>query len=210
MHIYNNNNKNKMEDTINTNFEDNKDELVIIVDGKNNFINYKPRKDMRLNNLWHRSSSIFVFTKIDNEYFIYIHKRSKIKDYCPSYYNIGFGGVLAKGETYLDNALKELEEESGIKKKPEELFELGMFKCDTEYIKSFAMSYVTIIDPDFTTIPQPNEVEFITRHSIKEFENIFLKEKFTEISQGIYNNFKDKLTHESLEEIYKQIWKKKL
>ncbi|CDU20286.1 nucleoside diphosphate hydrolase, putative [Plasmodium yoelii] len=199
-----------MEDTINTNFEDNKDELVIIVDGKNNFINYKPRKDMRLNNLWHRSSSIFVFTKIDNEYFIYIHKRSKIKDYCPSYYNIGFGGVLAKGETYLDNALKELEEESGIKKKPEELFELGMFKCDTEYIKSFAMSYVTIIDPDFTTIPQPNEVEFITRHSIKEFENIFLKEKFTEISQGIYNNFKDKLTHESLEEIYKQIWKKKL
>ncbi|WBY60425.1 nucleoside diphosphate hydrolase [Plasmodium yoelii yoelii] len=171
-----------MEDTINTNFEDNKDELVIIVDGKNNFINYKPRKDMRLNNLWHRSSSIFVFTKIDNEYFIYIHKRSKIKDYCPSYYNIGFGGVLAKGETYLDNALKELEEESGIKKKPEELFELGMFKCDTEYIKSFAMSYVTIIDPDFTTIPQPNEVEFITRHSIKEFENIFLKEKFTEIS----------------------------
>ncbi|CXJ05010.1 nucleoside diphosphate hydrolase, putative [Plasmodium berghei] len=194
-----------MDDTINTNFEDNKDELVIIVDEKNNFINYIRRKDMRLNNLWHRSSSIFVFTKIDNEYFIYIHKRSKIKDYCPSYYNIGFGGVLAKGETYLDNAIKELEEESGIKKKPEQLFELGVFKCDSEYIKSFAMSYITIIDPDFTTIPQPNEVEFITRHSIKEFENIFLKEKFTEISQGIYNHFKDKLTHESLEEIYKKI-----
>lgn len=139
-----------MDDTINTNFEDNKDELVIIVDEKNNFINYIRRKDMRLNNLWHRSSSIFVFTKIDNEYFIYIHKRSKIKDYCPSYYNIGFGGVLAKGETYLDNAIKELEEESGIKKKPEQLFELGVFKCDSEYIKSFAMSYVILkIFPHF-------------------------------------------------------------
>ncbi|GAW82084.1 nucleoside diphosphate hydrolase [Plasmodium gonderi] len=195
----------KIKDTINSNFEDNKDELVIIVNENNEFEELKTRKIMRTQNLWHRSTSVFVFTKINDEYFIYVHKRSKIKDYCPSYYSIGFGGVVSENESMLGNAVKELEEESGIIKKPEQLFDLGVVKCDTECSRSFVGCYVVFIDPDFQTIPQLNEVEFITRIPLDEFDDFLKKEKLTIITRSVYNHFKDKLTKSSLDEIYKKI-----
>ncbi|EDL44542.1 nucleoside diphospahte hydrolase [Plasmodium vivax India VII] len=207
-----------MKDIINSDFEDNKDERVIIVDENNEFQELKARKIMRMENLWHRSTSIFVFTKIGEEYFIYVHKRSKVKDYCPSYYSIGFGGVVSENEDMLGNAVKELEEESGIKKSPEQLFDLGVVKCDTECSRSFVGSYVSLtlgkpmpfdgvvfIDPDFQTIPQLNEVEFITRIPLSEFDEFLQKEKFTVISKTVYNHFKDKMTKSALDEIYKKI-----
>ncbi|GAB67578.1 nucleoside diphospahte hydrolase [Plasmodium cynomolgi strain B] len=206
-----------MKDIINSNFEDNKDEKVIIVNENNEFQELKTRKIMRTQNLWHRSTSIFVFTKIDQDYFIYVHKRSKIKDYCPSYYSIGFGGVVSENEDMLSNAVKELEEESGIKKSPEQLFDLGVVKCDTECSRSFVGSYVSrtlvepchsmvvFIDPDFQTIPQLNEVEFITRIPLNEFDEFLQKEKFTVISKTVYNHLKDKMTKSALDEIYKKI-----
>ncbi|SBS96050.1 conserved Plasmodium protein, unknown function [Plasmodium ovale curtisi] len=158
--------KPKMKDIINYTFEDNKDELVIIVNEENEFQGLETRKVMRTSNLWHRSTSVFVFTKINEEYFIYVHKRSNIKDYCPSYYSIGFGGVVSEKETFIGNAVKELQEESGITKKPEQLFELG----------------VTFVDPAFETTPQPNEVEFITKIPLNEFDSFLQREQLTVIS----------------------------
>ncbi|EUD67791.1 hypothetical protein C922_01980 [Plasmodium inui San Antonio 1] len=194
-----------MKDIINSNFEDNKDERVIIVNENNEFQELKARKIMRTENLWHRATSIFVFTQIDQEYFIYVHKRSKIKDYCPSYYSIGFGGVVAENEDMLSNAVKELEEESGIKKSPEQLYHLGVAKCDTECSRAFMGCYVVFIDPDFETTPQMNEVEFITRIPLNEFDEFLQKEKFTVISKTVYNHFKDKMTKSALDELYNKI-----
>ncbi|SOV18245.1 nucleoside diphosphate hydrolase, putative [Plasmodium sp. gorilla clade G2] len=194
-----------MKDSINYDFEDNKNELVIIVNEKNEFQELKTRKIMRKDNLWHRSTSILVFTKIGQEYFIYIHKRSKIKDYCPSYYSIGFGGVLSANEDFLQNAVKELHEESGILKKPEQLIDLGLIKCDTGYAKAFVQCYVTFIPPDFQTVPQLNEVEFITRVSINDFDKFLEEEKITEISKSVYNNFRDKVNKSNLDEFYKTL-----
>ncbi|SBS85773.1 nucleoside diphospahte hydrolase [Plasmodium ovale curtisi] len=191
--------KPKMKDIINYTFEDNKDELVIIVNEENEFQGLETRKVMRTSNLWHRSTSVFVFTKINEEYFIYVHKRSNIKDYCPSYYSIGFGGVVSEKETFIGNAVKELQEESGITKKPEQLFELGVLKCDTDCSRSFVMSYVnmqrasfspssntfaavTFVDPAFETTPQPNEVEFITKIPLNEFDSFLQREQLTVIS----------------------------
>ncbi|ANQ10403.1 Nucleoside diphospahte hydrolase [Plasmodium coatneyi] len=192
-------------DIINSNFEDNKEEQVIIVNENNEFQELKTRKIMRTQNLWHRATSVFVFTKIGEDYFIYVHKRSKIKDYCPSYYSIGFGGVVSEGEDMLGNAVKELEEESGIEKSPEQLFDLGVVKCDTECSRCFIGSYVVFIDPDFQTTPQLNEVEFITRIPLDEFDEFLQKEKFTVISKTVYNHLKHKMTKSALDEIYKKI-----
>ncbi|SCP05283.1 nucleoside diphosphate hydrolase, putative [Plasmodium ovale] len=194
-----------MKDIINYTFEDNKDELVIIVNEENEFQGLETRKVMRTSNLWHRSTSVFVFTKINEEYFIYVHKRSNIKDYCPSYYSIGFGGVVSEKETFIGNAVKELQEESGITKKPEQLFELGVLKCDTDCSRSFVMSYVTFVDPAFETTPQPNEVEFITKIPLNEFDSFLQREQLTVISRTVYTHFKDKMTKPQLDEIYKRI-----
>ena len=34
----------------------------------------------------------------------YIQKRTAIKDYCPGYYDLASGGVMADGETEYENA----------------------------------------------------------------------------------------------------------
>ena len=36
------------------------------------------------------------------------------KDYCPGCYILSTGGVFSPGESKLDNALRELEEETGL------------------------------------------------------------------------------------------------
>ena len=43
-----------------------------------------------------------------------VQERSLTKDYCPGCYNLSTGGVFSPGEAKLDNALRELEEETGI------------------------------------------------------------------------------------------------
>ncbi|CRH01601.1 conserved Plasmodium protein, unknown function [Plasmodium relictum] len=187
-----------MQDLINYNFEDNQNELVIIVNDKNEFQELQTRKVMRKNNLWHRSTAILVFSKDEKNTFIYVHKRSKIKDYCPSYYSIGFGGVLSENENFLQNAIKELHEESGIIKKPEQLFDLGLLKCETDCAKS----YVTFINPDFQTTPQLSEIEFITKIPLNDLDNFIEKEKMTGISKNVYHYFKDQIKKINLDQIY--------
>lgn len=74
------------------------------------------RKDMRLQNMWHRATYIVVkhdTSSEDEDQFI-VQKRSHLKDYCPSRLDAAPGGVVAFGESYLENASREIEEEMGI------------------------------------------------------------------------------------------------
>ncbi|ETW58171.1 hypothetical protein PFMC_05934, partial [Plasmodium falciparum CAMP/Malaysia] len=64
---------------------------------------------------------------------------------------------------------------------------------------------VTFIQPDFQTVPQLNEVEFITRVSINDFDKFLEEEKITEISKSVYNNFRDKVKKSNLDEFYKTL-----
>ena len=68
---------------------------------------------MREHNLWHRSTSIFI---IDEFQRICVNKRSKKKDYYPSYLDPAFGGVVGAEEmdTVDLAALREAQEEMGI------------------------------------------------------------------------------------------------
>ena len=71
---------------------------------------YKP------NPWWIRASYIFVLVseyKTSEKKFL-IQKRTMNKDYCPGCYILSTGGVFSPGESKLDNALRELEEETGL------------------------------------------------------------------------------------------------
>ncbi|VWU50681.1 nucleoside diphosphate hydrolase, putative [Hepatocystis sp. ex Piliocolobus tephrosceles] len=194
-----------MTDIIQKDFENNKNERIIIVNDKDEYERIDIRKNMRLNNWWHRTTLIFVFTLISNEYFLYVHKRSKLKDYCPSYYSLGFGGIISENENYVQNAIKELQEESGITKNEEQLYELGLYKCDVKCTKCFIMAYVTFISPYFQLIPQPSEVDFIEKIPLKDLDQFIQKEKVTMTSLMVFNNLKNKLTKEALDEYSKII-----
>lgn len=84
------------------------------------------RADMRLQNMWHRATYILVVhdpqgtisedmtSRKLEETFVLVQRRSAIKDYCPRKLDPLPGGVVEYGETYRENAVREMQEEMGI------------------------------------------------------------------------------------------------
>jgi putative hydrolase of the HAD superfamily len=83
------------------------------------------RAEMRLHNLWHRATYILIRHEPEHgveqhgndpsDVWVLVQKRSSLKDYCPGKLDPTPGGVVGYGgETYRDNAIRELDEEMGI------------------------------------------------------------------------------------------------
>ncbi len=89
-----------------------KDELVWIVDEKNRPLGGTTRAIMRARRLIHRSTYIMV---TDPKGRLLLQKRTLSKDVYPGLWEMAAGGVVAYGEGYLESAMRELEEETGIK-----------------------------------------------------------------------------------------------
>ena len=85
---------------------------------RNEIIGVTTRDQMRQNALFHRASYIFI-RNTQLQYLV--HKRAAEKDYCPSYYDLCVGGVHDHDDnSALINAIRELNEETGIKAKKED------------------------------------------------------------------------------------------
>ena len=92
------------------------EELIMLVDNQNREQGFRPRSLTCPHPFWIRASYVFVevcFGKHEEKKFL-IQKRSKTKDYAPSCFMLSSGGVFAPGEGKLENALRELEEETGL------------------------------------------------------------------------------------------------
>lgn len=92
-------------------FSSSANELIEIVNEKNEVQAPQLRGFMRANRLIHRATYAFIRNS-DNYY--YVQKRSSLKDYCPSFFDPTPGGVVAAGESYEDTNRREIEEEMGI------------------------------------------------------------------------------------------------
>ncbi len=139
------------------------DELVDVVDKYGIPISTKSRKEARAKNLLSRSTIILVFNR-KNE--IFISKRSKKKSTTPGLYEIGQGGVLLSGETYEQNAKRELLEELGIVANLTYLFDFHFIAQKNSYLaKVFMCKY------DGEIGIQKEEIEdgfFISLEKLKE------------------------------------------
>lgn len=70
----------------------------------------------------HGTSHVWIVRKNEKgSYDLLLQKRSENKDAFPGCYDISSAGHLPAGQDYLSSALRELEEELGIKAKPEQL-----------------------------------------------------------------------------------------
>ena len=70
-----------------------------------------PRSEMRKDSLIHRASYVII---VNSKKEILIQQRSNNKDLYPGYYDPTTGGVVRAGESFEDNAVRELEEELGV------------------------------------------------------------------------------------------------
>ena len=64
-----------------------------------------------------------------------LQKRSREKDAFPGCYDISSAGHIPAGDGFVESALRELEEELGIRAEPSELVRIGL--CDTGWIRNF-------------------------------------------------------------------------
>lgn len=87
------------------------EEIVYIVDRRDNVIGQAPRSTMREQGLLHRVTYVFVFHPDGR---LLVQKRTRSKDLYPGYYDLAAGGVVCVGESYEESARREAREELGI------------------------------------------------------------------------------------------------
>lgn len=112
----------------------------MIVDEDNNVVGAATRKEMRENNLWHRASYIFIVTDEAHGQKLLVQKRTMKKDYCPGYFDLATGGVVGEGEDDDLSALREIEEEIGIKNAA--LQKIKVIKCGDQKNRIFCNIYL--------------------------------------------------------------------
>ena len=128
------------------------DEIVAIVDARNNVIGAASRREMRARGLTHRSTYVLVFNA---EGEIYVHKRTATKDVFAGHYDATAGGVVLAGEDYEQGARRELEEELGIRGAA--LSRLFDFFYNDGGTRVWGAAFACVCDGN--VVPQEDEIE---------------------------------------------------
>jgi isopentenyldiphosphate isomerase len=148
------------------------DEIVLIVDRENRRTGGATRREMRQNKLIHRATFIFI-QHPDNK--LFVQKRTTTKDINPGYYDVCTGGVILESDESDEiSALRELEEEMGIKTERLE-FCFNHFYEDEKSIVWCAVFYTTW---DREIVMQPEEVQWVELMSPSEIFGRAESEKF--------------------------------
>lgn len=127
------------------------EEWVDLVDLDNRIVGAAPRAEVRRRNLLHRGIGIMCLNGRGD---VYVHKRTDTKDVFPGMYDMFVGGVVGRGETYEQAALRELEEELGVR--GAELRHLFMHLYQGDANRSWIM--VFDVRWDGPIVHQPEEV----------------------------------------------------
>ena len=148
------------------------DEIVAIVDEQNAVVGAVPRREMRAKRLLHRSTYILVF---NSHGALYVQKRTMTKDVFPGYFDPATGGVVLAGENYEEGAVRELEEEMGIRNIP--LNSLFDFYFADEHARVWGRAFSCAYDGPI--VPQQEEVEYVELMTTDDILRRAKTEQFT-------------------------------
>ncbi len=135
-----------------SNILDSTEELFDVVDQADRVLRQAPRSQVHASKWLHRASHIFVFNSRGE---LLVHRRSATKDECPLMFTSSASGHLAAGEGYEVAAIRELEEELGLRSPIEFLTVLPANGADTSYEHSGLFRTTTDDTPTF----DPGEIE---------------------------------------------------
>ncbi|MDB5255244.1 MAG: hydrolase [Candidatus Nomurabacteria bacterium] len=126
------------------------------------------RSEFHKNKLWGRSTNIFV---LNTEGQILCHHRPMDKEYFPGAWSTHFGGHIVEGESYKIGALKEIEEEIGIKINAHQLVPWRTSK--KSIARLWVRDFITVLDRDISTIKfqesEITEIKWFTPQEILEY-----------------------------------------
>lgn len=131
---------------------DPQDEIFDIVNDRDDVIGQATRGECHQKNLKHRSVSVIA---INSNNQIFLQKRSQTKDTLPGYWTLSATGHVDSGKDYQTTAVREVEEELGIKISPNDITSLDKIYVDS--VKEFNSSFVFRHSGPFTLHPQEIE-----------------------------------------------------
>jgi len=101
----------------------NLDELFDVVDENDRPVGTMPRREVHRLKKRHRAVHLLVVNRAGK---VFLHQRSMKKDLFPGYWDSSAAGHVGAGEDYDSTAVRELEEELGVRseKPPEPLFKI--------------------------------------------------------------------------------------
>jgi 8-oxo-dGTP pyrophosphatase MutT (NUDIX family) len=137
------------------------EEWVDWVDATNQVLMAVPRSRVRGEVLCHRATYIIIE---DGQGRLYVQRRTLLKDYCPGMLDACCGGVVQTGEEYYPSALRELEEEMGIRGVA--LQSWGTFYSEHAHNKVWGALYSCHYEGELQL--QASEVEYVLRMSLEE------------------------------------------
>lgn len=136
-------------------------EMLSIVDATTNtVIGAAKRSEVKASRLLcYRATYIFV--RQTNSERLYVQRRSDLKDYCPNELDPVFGGCVGEGETYEENAVRELQEELGVEAPLTHLFTFK-YEGDASTGPIWGDVWETEIDVPVNALQlQPEEVDSV-------------------------------------------------
>lgn len=142
-------------------------ELLTVVDENDNLIKGEERKNVHSSTLWHRGIHVFVF---NSEGKLLVQLRSSIKDKYPNTYDCSVSAQVSFGEEYEKTAIRELEEELGIKNVEIKLvlhFRMPYSPKDYHVCKLFKCVYNGKIKPN----EEISEIKFFNINELKKMIN---------------------------------------
>ena len=150
-------------------------EYLDIYDKEGNLLGTKsPKKEAHDKGLWHASVHVWV---LNSKGELLIQKRSPLMDNHPNEWDISAAGHVSSGEDYITSAMRETEEEIGLKIKPEDFIQIGLVKTMSKregYINNeINPIYVVKMDLDPANIKkQKEEVSEVKFMPYKELQQL--------------------------------------
>lgn len=139
------------------------DERFDVVDAEDRVIGVAERGEVHRRGLRHRAVHIF-WGRADG--CICLQRRSFAKDSSPGLLSSSCAGHVDSGETYLQAAVREFEEELGVALRPDDFREVDYAPCHEELGNEFVRTYV--VRGGWRPVPNGSEVDSLVWRSPSE------------------------------------------
>ena len=147
---------------------------IYTIEGK--YLGTRTREECHQKNpgFYHKPVWIWI---VNSKNEILVQKRASVKKSFPNYWDMPSAGHVAAGESSIEGAIRETEEELGLKTKKDDYIYVGEYICEKTW--EIGQIYLLKIDVEINELKlQKEEVDEVKWLSYEEFVKLFYSEEF--------------------------------
>ena len=164
-----------------------KEEILDVVDEKDQFVRKATRKEVREKTLLHRVARIIIE---NNQGELLVQKRSMKKDIFPGHWDIGVAETVKSGQSYEGAMMVGLRDELGITGISNiQLMHSLLFKINYRSLEHNVLCKVYKLIYNGKLIFQDGEVEEVKYLTIEQIKNLIQTEKFDPVGKLIFEKY---------------------